>query len=83
MFADIIEMLLQKKAALREEIEREFAARSAKIDALLDMAGYVEQPVVEQAADEVAVADEAVNAEAAEAVTDEAVAEVRNEQVVY
>lgn len=81
MFADIIEMLLQKKADLRAEIEREFAARSEKIDALLNMAGYVE-PVVEQATDE--VAEEVVNTETAEAVTDEAVtAEVRNEQVVY
>lgn len=45
-FEDIIEMLLQKKANLREELEREYAAREAKIDALLDMAGYV-PPVVE------------------------------------
>ena len=45
-FEDIIEMLLQKKANLRDELEREYAAREAKIDALLDMAGYV-PPVVE------------------------------------
>lgn len=47
MFEDVIQMLLDKKANLREEIEREFAARSEKIDALLDMAGYV-APVEEE-----------------------------------
>lgn len=46
MFQDIIELLLQKKADLREIIEREFAERSAKIDELLALAGYVE-PVPE------------------------------------
>lgn len=45
---DIINMLLQKKADLREEIEREFAARNQKIDALLDLAGYI--PPVEEVA---------------------------------
>lgn len=40
MFEDIIELLLQKKATLREELEREFAARSEKIDGLLTLAGY-------------------------------------------
>ena len=42
MFEDVIEILLKKKAALREEIEREFAARENKIDELLALAGYVE-----------------------------------------
>ncbi len=51
MFEDVIKMLLDKKATLREEIEREFAARSEKIDALLDMAGYV--PPVEEEVEEV------------------------------
>lgn len=45
---DIIDMLLQKKADLREEIEREFAARNQKIDALLELAGYI--PPVEEIA---------------------------------
>ena len=64
MFEDIIELLLQKKDTLREEIEREFAERSAKIDELLSLAGYVEPapveeaPVVEVAEDR--VIDEAV-----------------------
>lgn len=61
MFEDIIEMLLQKKADLREQIEREFAERSAKIDDLLSLAGYVEPvscEVAEVAEDE--VIDEAV-----------------------
>lgn len=40
VFNDIIDILLQKKAALREEIEREFAERSQQIDELLFMAGY-------------------------------------------
>lgn len=47
---DIINLLLSKKADLRAEIEREYAARSAKIDALLDLAGYI--PPVEEAAEE-------------------------------
>lgn len=45
---DIIDLLLQKKAGLREEIEREFAARNQKIDELLDLAGYI--PPVEESA---------------------------------
>ena len=49
---DIIDMLLEKKKSLREEIEREFEARNSKIDALLDLAGYV--PPVEEIADEAA-----------------------------
>ena len=55
---DVIEMLLRKqstleadkeaeKAAAVERIENEYAERSARIDALLDMAGYV-KPVVEE-----------------------------------
>ena len=51
MFNDIIELLLVKKENLRAEIEREFAARAEKIDALLNMAGYV-PPVVEEVAEE-------------------------------
>ena len=43
MFEDVIELLLVKKANLREEIEREFAHRSAKIDKMLDECGYVEE----------------------------------------
>lgn len=58
MFEDIIEILLNKKATLREEIEREFAARSEKIDGLLALAGYV--PPAEEA-------PEAPEVEAAEA----------------
>jgi hypothetical protein len=49
---DIIYLLLQKKADLRAEIEREFAARNQKIDALLDLAGYI-PPVEESAPDPV------------------------------
>ena len=40
-FDDVIELLLHKKANLRAELEREFADRAAKIDLLLDTAGYV------------------------------------------
>lgn len=54
MFNDVIELLLQKKANLRAEIEREFAVRAVKIDELLKLAGYVET---------VEVADEIVNVE--------------------
>lgn len=42
MFNDVIELLSQKKANLRAEIEREFAVRAVKIDELLKLAGYVE-----------------------------------------
>lgn len=49
-FDDVIELLLTKKASLREEIEREFAERAAKIDLLLEMAGY--EPPVEEVSDE-------------------------------
>lgn len=45
-FEDVVEVLLQKKANLREELEREFEKRSAKIDELLTACGYVEEPVV-------------------------------------
>lgn len=41
-FEDVIEILLKKKRDLRDEIEREFAARSEQIDELLNLAGYVE-----------------------------------------
>ena len=54
-FEDVIELLLTKKANLREELEREFAERSAKIDALLDMAGYV--PPVEEVTEEQAASE--------------------------
>lgn len=60
-FEDIIEMLLQKKANLRDELEREYAAREAKIDALLDMAGYMRPAVAavqpEDAADAADIVD--------------------------
>lgn len=46
MFEEIINLLLQKKAGLREELEREFAERESKINALLEMAGYT-PPVVD------------------------------------
>ena len=46
---EIINFLLNKKAGLREEIEREFEARTSKIDELLSVAGYV--PPVEEIAD--------------------------------
>lgn len=65
MFQDIIELLLQKKANLREELEREFAERSAKLDEMLSVAGYVE-PVeetleeAEEIADNSEVSNEAV-----------------------
>lgn len=67
MFADIIEILLKKKETLREEIEREFALRSEKIDGLLALAGY--EPPVEEA---VEPTEEAELVEA-EIETDEAV----------
>lgn len=50
---DIIDILLQKKATLREEIEREFRARSEKIEELLKLAGYVEPQVTEIATETV------------------------------
>lgn len=50
-FDDIIELLLTKKATLREELEREFAERSAKIDLLLETVGYV-PPVEEETAEQ-------------------------------
>lgn len=73
MFQDVIELLLKKKDNLREEIEREFAERAAKIDELLDKAGYI-PPVKEELAD---VQAEEANAEP----TAEPV--VANEQVIY
>ena len=42
MFEDVINLLLMKKATLREEIEREFAIRLQKIDHMLNECGYVE-----------------------------------------
>ena len=60
---DIIEKLLQKKASLREDLEREYAERDALLDELLSKAGYV-PPVVE----EVDAQSEAA-ADAAESVT--------------
>lgn len=42
MFEDLIEMLLQKKAALRDELEREFAKKTDAIDRMLMLAGYAE-----------------------------------------
>lgn len=54
-FDDVIELLLTKKAGLREEIEREFAERAAKIDLLLEMAGY--EPPAEEVIDEQAESD--------------------------
>lgn len=59
-FEDVIELLLTKKANLREELEREFAERSAKIDELLNLAGYV--PPVEEV-DETADEQEQCDAE--------------------
>ena len=72
---DVIELLLQKKADLNAEreskiaeavkaVENEFADRSVKIDALLDMAGYV--PPVEEPA-EVETVEEATAETPAEA----------------
>lgn len=57
MFADVVELLLNKKAGINderekkiaaaiEEINREFESRENKIDALLQMAGYV-APIAE------------------------------------
>lgn len=43
---EIIEMLLIKKQNLRADLEREYAERERKINALLDMAGYI--PPVEE-----------------------------------
>lgn len=67
-FQDIIEALLKKKANLREELEREFATREAKIDELLDRAGY-EAPVVEEVAtvEEISDVEEVVEATVEEA----------------
>lgn len=64
MFDDIIELLLHKKAALREELEREFALRSEKIDRMLTECGYVEPvEVVETSEEEIVegVTNETVN----------------------
>lgn len=52
MFNDLIDIMLQKKADLRAEVEREFAERSDKIDKMLDMCGYVEPVEVEKAEEE-------------------------------
>ena len=46
---DIINLLLSKKENLRADLEREYAERELKINALLDMAGYV--PPVEVTAE--------------------------------
>ena len=55
---DIIEMLLQKKANLRADLEREYAERDALIDKLLSEAGYV-PPVVEEVAEQTEAVDTA------------------------
>lgn len=72
---DVIELLLSKKATLDadkeaekalacEKIDADYAERSAKIDALLDTAGYI-PPVVEEPAEvepvEEVTADEPAN----------------------
>lgn len=55
MFDDIIELLLHKKAALLDELEREFARRSEKIDRLLAECGYVEPVEAVETSEEEAV----------------------------
>lgn len=52
---DVIDLLLQKKENLRADLEREYAERESKINALLDMAGYI--PPVEETATEPAPED--------------------------
>lgn len=64
MFTKIIDLLLQEKAVMDEAkeleklealeaIDRKYAEQSAKIDGMLDLAGYVEpvveEPIVEEA----------------------------------
>lgn len=69
MYEDLIAILLQKKVNLREEVEKEFAERAAKIDSMLDICGYVEPVEV---------------AEEAEApASDECVAEGENGTAIY
>lgn len=62
MFTKIIELLLQEKACMDEAkeleimeaieaIDRKYAEQSAKIDGMLDLAGYV-KPVVEEPTEE-------------------------------
>jgi hypothetical protein len=83
---DVIEMLLQKQSTLEadkeqekalavERIESEYAERSVKIAALLDMAGYI--PPVEEPDEQ---PDEQPEAEAE---TETAEAEPKNEQRIY
>lgn len=90
MFTEIIELLLQKKAGLDatkelemqaalEAIEQKYAEQSAKIDGMLDMAGYVEpvvEPVVE--AEQTVEASEADDKEVSEADDKEVTAENNN-----
>ena len=72
---DVIEILLQKQATLEadkavekalacEKIDTDYAERSDKISALLDMAGYVAP--VEEPADEIAPVEEVITNEPAE-----------------
>lgn len=84
-FDDIIELLLHKKAVLREEIEREFALRSAKIDELLTAAGYVEPVAPPEAVAEVAeIVAEIAPEQSADVPVMETVADAPvNTQVVY
>ena len=87
---DVIDMLLQKQATLEadkaaekalacEKIDAEYAERSEKINALLDMAGYV--PPVEEVA-ETEIVEEAAAEVTAEEIAPAPVAEV-NTQVIY
>ena len=75
MFKDIIELLLKKKANLREELEREYAEREAKIDTLLTAAGY-EPPVVEEVATDEEILDVEEVAEVVEETAEVSVEEV-------
>ena len=89
---DIIELLLQKKGELNESketaiaealvrIDAEFADREKQINALLDLAGYVEPVAV---VDDNPVADEApAIVEPVADVATEPVANVVNTGIVY
>lgn len=83
-FTDIIELLLQKKASLDEEMELEieiaisevkakYAERSDKINGMLDLAGYVEPVQEPEVEAEELVGDEV--GEETDGVIDEAVNE--------
>lgn len=87
---DVIEMLLQKQATLEadkeaekalacEKIDAEYAERSDKIAALLDMAGYV--PPVEEVTDE--QPDQQAEVETVDTVESVAVAAPASGQNVY